>query len=910
MIATTERAIPIGLTGDISKDGILSPGTQIELDRLQTNAADACMEYLDRMAPDAPFPLVFMATGVGKGKIIHELIKRQKARKQDSKILLVTGTKIVLVDQTDQALTAYQQEQNDFDMDEDLELDQMDFEKEAFGEYTFDKYGNPDVDVQLATIQRIQRQHKEGKLNANDFDLLIVDEVHNVGTQNRFNAIDNFQRVVGFTATPYRYTGPMKTPQSYGFEIITSLSLPEAQERKILPPLYALQINTSELLKDEQIPTTRTGKIDYSKLEKVLKAHPELREFIANRVAPIINFEGRSYKTVVTVNFVWEALELAWLFRDKGIKVGLAVNQYAAKNIDTKEIPALDTIRRYKLPEGDPESLQVLISPYVISEGFDAPATEILVWASPTDSYLRYTQYTGRLARRHFGKAYGLVVDCLYQTSQYGWTYNFAMWMKGYVQELEPGLLYLGPMSEIKDVEVLRRIHEISDNIHIRELQREGILPIQENDLPLSQNWIRPLFQGDWLRLTSLIDEIKEEYRITGEEVFNQLFTTRLSGNQLVLVCTNRDIFIQRLIDKGAKPKVEKPREGEIPLTQINLPKLFVGNFEDTLRPMLNSIMARIKNEDPEEYQRLFAKRMQGREIYVCTNKDRLIQLMVEAGAKLRPGTKVAKEKMQTSDFALTADNLGETFITGRTKKIREVIRKIKESLPEGDSLFTFREYKYADVEVVTDFDRFVQLMLQTGVKLRPKNFIPIQPNDIQLSRDLLKTFLGQWREISTTAQRAKERLERQFPDDCDTLFVVRTTRVQNKPLWIDVCTDRSKFIKAMVEEGARLRDQADINLLPIQENDIVLSFESFYSISTTNWSKLKVVIRRIKDRIKEEMPEEFEKLFVKRKNRRGKSEVCTDRGLFIKWLEEEGVKLRQIPLVVRHRSSNSNRNS
>lgn len=45
---------------------------------------------------------------------------------------------------------------------------------------------------------------------------------------------------------------------------------------------------------------------------------------------------------------MWEAQELAGLLKNKGIKVGVAVNHEAAKAIHSDEIPALDSIDRYK----------------------------------------------------------------------------------------------------------------------------------------------------------------------------------------------------------------------------------------------------------------------------------------------------------------------------------------------------------------------------------------------------------------------------------------------------------------------------------------------------------------------------------------------------------------------------------
>lgn len=813
MTETLERGTLIGLTGDISKDGILTPEQQEELDRIQQGAAYACMTYLDVMEPSESFPLVAMATGVGKGKIIHELIVRQKALKPDSKILIIVGTRNNLIAQTADALAGYQQEEEEgfMDADEDVELEEMDFEVEGLAGYTFDKYGNRDVDVQLATFQKIQNRYKARRLNTVDFDLVIVDEVHNVGTQARFNSINDFARVVGFTATPHRFSGAMRSPQSYGFEIIASLPLPEAQERRILPPLYALQINTVELLPEDQIPVTITGRIDLPKLEKILKVHPELREFVAERATPIINHDGRRYKTVAAVNFVWEAIELARCFRDRGISVGLAINQNAARSIHSEEIPALDTIRRYKLPEGDPESLQMLISPYIIGEGFDVPATEILMWASPTSSHLRYTQYTGRLARRHFGKAYGLVIDCLYQTSQYDWTYNFAMWMKGYVRQLPNGLLYLGPESEeARDLESLRGMHELSDNVDIRDLQREGILGLKETDTPLNQKGITILFVGNYDSLILLVREVIKEL----SRDYPEYFAKRINGTRIIDVITSSDgkqSFITAMVERGVQVKHVDAQEiqmSDIPLSKSDMRRIFIGHPERTF-PITQRIKSALKAEHPEYFAWRKRTWRTGEiekvgEIEVVTAEGR--QAFMEAanleGLQFKD-LKVAIVKKE--DLVISRERVALIFIQ-RTRGLLlrtalGVMRDLSVNYPE---YFIHKKSGTRDVYVVTEQGRgvFIETMLKEGFELRP-NVEEIKESDLSLTRGgLRRVFKGEYSRLQPIVENVHDELSRQHPD----YFAKRKSGFHPD---IDVVTEngRQAFIEAMMARGIMLKN-------------------------------------------------------------------------------------------------------
>ncbi len=728
-----------GLTGVVGKDGVLTLEKQQRLDSLQSQTAVGAMDHLSRRKPEDNFPLVHMATGIGKGKIIHMAIEKQRKLKPDSRILVIVGTKNVLLGQTHDALAGYQTgsvtngngafvESEDSD-DENLEIDESELERDEFKGYTVGKYGQrkAKVDVELATIQMVASQSKAGKLIHKNYDLTIIDEVHNAGTQQKVDAIKRFNRVVGFTATPYRHSGKLKDPSQYGFEVVTSYLLPEAQEEELLPPIYGLQLNTSELV--DKVPTTLTGTIDFKALEKILKDSPELRPYIVDKLVPLITLDGNHYKTVIAVNFVWEAQEIARLLKDKGIKVGVAINQQAAKQIDSPEIPALDAIERYSLPEDDPKSIQVLISPYVASEGFDAPWTEFLVWASPTDSPLRYTQYTGRLGRRNNGKAYGVVIDCLYQTSQFGWTYNFGMWMKGYVRELEDGVLYLGPMRLIPDMSAIQRMHALTDPSGLQDLQRGELLPLQDTDFALSVDHFREVFQGDYGKKDS-------KFRILADNVLNELrkkpemFVKRISVNMPVEAFIDRAFLIQEMLKAGARLKEIDLKEVQITDFVLNgrsIQKSFVGSYVDKnakLRHIADEVIESLRKEKPE----LFVKRWTGskhQQVEVFTDNFFFVQEMIKGGAVLiERKTSEEIKKLGPEEFALTQSSFQEVF-KGHYKKNEKLERlaanAIRNLRKKKHNLFVKRISGSHIVDAYINRSLLIEEMLKAGAELKKK---------------------------------------------------------------------------------------------------------------------------------------------------------------------------------------------
>src|SRR5690606_26542949 len=135
------------------------------------------------------------------------------------------------------------------------------------------------------------------------------------------------------------------------------------------------------------------------KLAKVMRKHPEYLPNVARLLAEefLKGANGKpGPKAIVPVNRVdEEAVVIARLLREYGYSVGLAVNEKAAKKWE-HEFPTFDAVERHILAHNDPNSIQVLISPAVITEGYNNPAVELIAWVVPTLSALRYTQVLGR----------------------------------------------------------------------------------------------------------------------------------------------------------------------------------------------------------------------------------------------------------------------------------------------------------------------------------------------------------------------------------------------------------------------------------------------------------------------------------------------------------------------------------
>lgn len=417
-----------GVTGDIDKDGILDEKRSKGRNWRQKAAVQRVLEYWRTHGHEKPYPMLALPTGFGKGIIIKRILRQLRHKK----ILLIVGAKNLLLDQSKQVL--------------------IDYAKQESGSTDYSVFPETSGKVVLATWQGLAAAYRRPKGLDVKFGLAIVDEVHNSGTWKRLDILRELapDAIVGLTATAYRSTGAYKWPHEYGFEIVDAMPLPDCIMKGWLSPMAAIAIDTHVLLPKE---VRETNKLNYRKINKALGNHPHLFERIATEIGT--RFLPSGMKTVIIVNRIeQEACVIARILKKMGYDVGLAVNQAKSRQL-SEEFITTDAISRYKLPPEHTDSIQVLISPQVIGEGFDAPMTECVVWAAPTMSALRYTQVVGRGTRICPGKKFCLIVDFVYMIENFGYSYNFAQFMPIEVlHELPGGIMYVGPENAIPTVQV------------------------------------------------------------------------------------------------------------------------------------------------------------------------------------------------------------------------------------------------------------------------------------------------------------------------------------------------------------------------------------------------------------------------------------------------------------------------
>ncbi len=282
------------------------------------------------------------------------------------------------------------------------------------------------------------------------FDYVVIDEAHHVMAPGLNRFVRHFvpQMMVGLTATPERLD-QKRVEEVFGtYE--TGLTLEDAILQNIIPPIKAFRVKTNV-----DLSKVRFRGIDYTigDLQHQVVI-PSRNKLVADVLQHYFGDDGLKKPGIVYCVSIEHAKAMAALLRKSGL---------SAEAVSGRDRNAADAaIGRYK--EG---TIQFLCSCSLLSEGFDAPATSVVVMARPTLSKALYVQQLGRGTRKHPGKEALYVIDVV---DQYGplnapWSVHGLFGISRYEPWAEvvstPGHMAEEEITLVQLLEYPRRIEEI-----------------------------------------------------------------------------------------------------------------------------------------------------------------------------------------------------------------------------------------------------------------------------------------------------------------------------------------------------------------------------------------------------------------------------------------------------------------
>lgn len=271
-------------------------------------------------------------------------------------------------------------------------------------EEVWSSYDHRSFEVQVKTYAAASRSYFSHDAAA--FDYIVVDEAHHALAPVMKKVLSHYQPqfLLGLTATDKRLDN-QKLEEVFS-HYTERMDLQEAIENGHLAQIRAYRLESNIDLSEVRF----NGK-DYlnSQLEKTIRVSSR-DELIADVLRRHFYDKLQGKQGVVFCVSVDHAKEMAAHLRRKGL---------TAESVDGKDKDRPEKIKMYM-----DNKIQFLCTCSLLTEGWDAPQTSVIVMARPTLSRVLYTQQLGRGTRNFPGKEALYVIDVVDTYGSFGTVSN------------------------------------------------------------------------------------------------------------------------------------------------------------------------------------------------------------------------------------------------------------------------------------------------------------------------------------------------------------------------------------------------------------------------------------------------------------------------------------------------------
>ncbi|MDU5411683.1 MAG: DUF3427 domain-containing protein, partial [Clostridium perfringens] len=250
-----------------------------------------------------------------------------------------------------------------------------------------------DKDILFSTVQTLSKDDTLSSFKKDDFDYIIIDEVHRAGAASYQKFIDYFtpKFLFGMTATPER-NDDFDIFKAFDHNIAYEIRLQQALEEDLLCPFHYFGI--SDIIVDGKELNDKT---DFN----LLTSEDRVKHIIEK-----INFYGYSGNRVKGLIFCSnqkEAFKLSELFNIHGFNT-------VALTGDNSQNEREDAINRLEQDEKE-NSLDYIFTVDIFNEGVDIPSVNQVIMLRPTKSSIVFIQQLGRGLRKCDSKEYVVILD-------------------------------------------------------------------------------------------------------------------------------------------------------------------------------------------------------------------------------------------------------------------------------------------------------------------------------------------------------------------------------------------------------------------------------------------------------------------------------------------------------------------
>ncbi|MBX3098691.1 MAG: DEAD/DEAH box helicase [Salinibacterium sp.] len=247
----------------------------------------------------------------------------------------------------------------------------------------------------FATVQTLSQAHVLEEIDPNEFDYILIDEVHRAGAVSYAHVINHFRPrfLLGMTATPERTDG-LNIFELFEYNVPYEIRLNSALELDMLAPFHYYGV--TDFTFDDGVTTDDTSSL-------VRLVAPERVDHIL-RAIDMYGHAGVAPRGLIFCSRKDEARELAYELNRR---------TYRGQRLRTVALTGEDSIeyRERTVEQLEAGEVDYILSVDIFNEGVDIPSINQVVMLRQTQSSIVFVQQLGRGLRKAPGKDYLVVID-------------------------------------------------------------------------------------------------------------------------------------------------------------------------------------------------------------------------------------------------------------------------------------------------------------------------------------------------------------------------------------------------------------------------------------------------------------------------------------------------------------------
>jgi superfamily II DNA or RNA helicase/HKD family nuclease len=241
----------------------------------------------------------------------------------------------------------------------------------------------------FASIYTITKDNYLNEFDSEEFDYILIDEVHRAGAKSYQNVINYFKPkfFMGMTATPER-TDDFNIYGLFDYNIAYEIRLQEALEEDMLCPFHYFGVTDLEYNGESIDDATLLTKLVTD--ERVNHTIDKIEYY---------GYSGNEVKGLIFCSRKEEAKELSQKLNEKGYRT------VALTGDDS------DDVRTHRINQLENGTLDYILTVEIFNEGIDIPCINQVVMLRQTQSSIIFIQQLGRGLRKHDSKNYVTIID-------------------------------------------------------------------------------------------------------------------------------------------------------------------------------------------------------------------------------------------------------------------------------------------------------------------------------------------------------------------------------------------------------------------------------------------------------------------------------------------------------------------